>query len=91
MKAYFEEQIVKGRLPVVGLAKDGHAVYGPHWPGTNAIINGCHVDTCNGFFYANPDKNSLPKYLYGYAATEFHPYGPACFGPANYSTKSQPM
>ena len=84
MKGYFKTQIGKKDLPVVGIAKDGHVVYGPYWPGSQAEITGCHIDVCNGFFYANPDKTSAQKYLYGYAATSYHPYGPPCFGPANY-------
>ena len=64
-------------------------MYGPYWPGIEAEISGCQIDVCNGFFYKNPDKSSTVKYLYGYATTLYHPYGPACFGPANYIGFSQ--
>ena len=84
MKAYFDEQIRSFDLPVVGLCKDGHVVYGPYWPGNGSKVNSCVLDACNGWFTPNPDKTSSTKWIYGYVATDFHPYGPGCYGPANW-------
>jgi hypothetical protein len=84
MKQYFNEQIRSFSLPVVGLTKSGHVVYGPYWPGNGSKVGGNVLDSCNGWFMPNPDTASSTKWLYGYVATEYHPYGPACFGPANW-------
>ena len=89
MKQYFNDQIRSFDLPVVGLTKSGHVVYGPYWPGNGSKVAGNVLDSCNGWFMPNPDTTSSTKWLYGYVATEFHPYGPACFGPANWPERSQ--
>jgi hypothetical protein len=91
MRGYLSSQLVKNELPVVGLCKDGHAVFGPTWPGSGDEVGGCFIDSCNGFFFKNPDLASEQQWLYGYATTFFHPYGPACFGPANYGGTNQEM
>jgi len=64
----------------IGLAKDGHIIYGPYT--TDGVIwAACDVDICNGFYYDTE--------YYGYAATSFHPYFVGCWGPGNDPTISQ--
>jgi hypothetical protein len=58
---------------VVGLAKDGHVIYGPY--NDYGELWSCDdVDYCNGFF--------LDDTSYGYASTTFFPYTVGCWGPA---------
>jgi len=57
---------------VVGIARDGHVIYGPY--NADGEIWACEDhDVCNGFFLAD---NS-----YGYAATSTFPYIVGCWGP----------
>ena len=62
-------------LPV-GLAKDGHVIWGPYNinNGKAKPWTGCDVDICNGA-YVNGN--------YGYASTLFHPWLVGCWGPGN--------
>ncbi len=62
----------------IGVAKDGRIIYGPY-NDDGELVSSCDVDVCNG---ATINGN------YGYFATNFHPYVPACFGPGNSPTFS---
>lgn len=59
-----------------GLAKDGRIIYGKE--DLDDILTGCDVDACNGAVITSDDGE-----VYAYFSTEFHPYGPGCFGPGN--------
>ncbi|CAF3715558.1 unnamed protein product [Rotaria sp. Silwood1] len=63
------------RLTLIGIAKDGHLIYGPY------LLSGVQVttgfDICNGMFYDSFGN-------YAYFATETYPYVTGCFGPGNY-------
>ncbi len=63
----------------IGVAKDGRIIYGPY-NDDGELVSSCDVDICNG---------ATINGYYGYFATNFHPYVPACFGPGNYPTHSQ--
>jgi len=60
---------------VIGVAKDGHVIFGPYLSAGNRVTSG--FDACNGMFYDNIGN-------YGYFATSTYPYLVGCFGPANY-------
>ena len=55
-------------LNPIGIAKDGHIVWGPY-KANGAAWGPCDVDVCNGAWVGG---------YYGYVATDFHPYLPAC-------------
>lgn len=60
---------------VIGIAKDGHVVYGPYLSANTRVTS--DFDACNGMFY-----DSIGNYAY--FATSTYPYLIGCFGPANY-------
>ena len=60
---------------VIGLATDGHIIYGPYLSSNTPVTSG--FDACNGMFH-----DSIGNY--GYFATSTYPYLVGCFGPANY-------
>lgn len=62
-------------LTVIGLAKDGHIMYGPYLS-TGARVRS-RFDICNGMFH-----DSIGNY--GYFATCTFPYLTGCSGPGNY-------
>ena len=62
-------------LTVIGIAKDGHVIYGPYLSTGAQVTSG--FDVCNGMFY-----DSIGNY--GYFATTTYPYVTGCFGPGNY-------
>jgi hypothetical protein len=62
-------------LTVIGIAKDGHVIYGPYLSNGQLITTG--VDMCNGMFYDSFGN-------YAYFATTKYPYITGCFGPGNY-------
>jgi hypothetical protein len=64
-------------LTVIGIAKDGHVIYGPYTSAGTQVTSG--FDICNGMFY-----DSFGNYAY-FATTKF-PYITGCFGPGNYPT-----
>ena len=65
------------QLTVVGLAKDGHTIYGPHLAdGSEAGQAG--LDVCNGAVGLDGDCGS-----YAYYATSTFPYLTGCFGQGN--------
>ncbi|CAF1361174.1 unnamed protein product, partial [Didymodactylos carnosus] len=59
-------------LTVIGIAKDGHVIYGPYDSTGTQVTSG--FDVCNGMFY-----DSIGNY--GYFATQTFPYLTGCFGP----------
>ena len=63
----------KGSLEIIGLAKDGHIIYGP-WDQNGAQFDCNSRDLCNGTFFAGGD--------YGYVSTATFPYTVGCWGPA---------
>ncbi|CAF0969399.1 unnamed protein product [Adineta steineri] len=62
-------------LTVIGIAKDGHVIYGPYDSSGQQVTSG--FDVCNGMFY-----DSIGNYAY--FATTTYPYITGCFGPGNY-------
>lgn len=62
-------------LTVIGIAKDGHIIYGPYTSAGVQVESG--FDICNGMFH-----DSIGNY--GYFATSTYPYITGCFGPGNY-------
>eukprot|EP00754_Rhynchopus_humris_P037898 Rhum_TRINITY_DN205_c0_g1::Rhum_TRINITY_DN205_c0_g1_i1::g.847::m.847 len=64
-------------LTTIGLAKDGHTIYGPYLAdGTKADVAG--LDVCNGAVGLDGDCGS-----YAYYATTKFPYLTGCFGQGN--------
>ena len=57
----------------IGIAKDGHIIYGPLKQG-GSYYQPCDVDICNGRYINNQ---------YAYVMTNFHPYTVGCFGPGS--------
>lgn len=70
---------VQKTLQAVGIALDGHIIYGP-WKDNTNLWGYCDVDVCNGL-----EVNGA----YGYAMTTFHPYTIGCWGPGNKSALQQ--
>jgi hypothetical protein len=62
---------------MVGVAKDGHPIYGPYNSDGELWTCDDH-DICNGRFFDNG--------TYGYVATTTFPYILGCFGPADQQT-----
>ena len=62
-------------LTVIGVARDGHVIYGPYLSSGTRVTSG--FDVCNGMFH-----DSIGNY--GYFATTTYPYLTGCFGPGNY-------
>ncbi|CAF1335310.1 unnamed protein product [Adineta steineri] len=60
---------------VIGVARDGHVIYGPYLSSGTRVTTG--FDVCNGMFY-----DSIGNYAY--FATSTYPYIVGCFGPGNY-------
>lgn len=65
---------------MVGIAKDGHPIYGPYNEDGELWTCDDH-DICNGRFFDNG--------TYGYVSTMVHPYVLGCWGPAAYQSYSQ--
>jgi len=61
------------KLTPIGIAKDGHIIWGPY-TSTGALWSDCDLDVCNG---------AIIDGVYGYAASDFHPYFVGCWGPGN--------
>ena len=59
---------------MIGIAKDGHVIYGPYQSTGTTVTQG--TDICNGMFHDATGN-------YGYFATQKFPYITGCFGPAN--------
>jgi hypothetical protein len=62
-------------MTVIGVAKDGHVIYGPYLSANTQVTSG--FDVCNGMFY-----DAIGNYAY--FATSTYPYVVGCFGPGNY-------
>lgn len=62
-------------LTVIGIAKDGHVIYGPYLSDGSLVTSG--FDICNGMFYDDAGN-------YAYFVTTKYPYITGCFGPGNY-------
>ncbi|CAF1039341.1 unnamed protein product [Adineta steineri] len=62
---------------VIGVARDGHVIYGPYLSSGTRVTTG--FDVCNGMFY-----DSIGNYAY--FATSTYPYLVGCFGPGSYSS-----
>lgn len=76
----------KERLPI-GIAKDGHPIYGPY-KNDGSFYSPCDVDVCNGITFSAGGNDPLEAY-YGYVATMFFPYTVGCWGPGNKATNLQ--
>jgi hypothetical protein len=68
-------------LTVIGIAKDGHIIYGPYTSNGKLVTTG--FDICNGMFF-----DSIGNY--GYFVTGSFPYVIGCYGPGNYPTNILP-
>ena len=62
-------------LRIIGIAKDGHVIYGPYNQDEELWDCDDH-DICNGRYFSEMDGS------YAYVATATHPYILGCFGPA---------
>lgn len=68
---------------IIGIAKDGHLVYGPTVdPATGTIVTG-GTDICNGVLFDGHHGDGVLR-SYGYQATTSFPYLVGCFGPASH-------
>ena len=76
-KTYSVGSITNGnkKLIPVGIAKDGHMIYGPYNE-NGELWQPCDVDRCNGITI---EEN------YVYVVTMFHPYTIGCWGPTKKS------
>ena len=78
MKYFSTSAYARKNLPI-GMAKDGHVIWGPYREDVGAGVfkqwEPCDVDVCNGAYMADGS--------YGYAATMFHPYLVGCWGPGS--------
>ena len=61
-------------LQVIGIALDGHAIYGPYNEDHELWTCEDH-DICNGRFFPEMDNS------YAYVTTSTHPYTVGCIGP----------
>lgn len=75
----------KVRLPV-GIAKDGHPIYGPYKE-NGEFYGPCDVDVCNGVTFKY--GTLATEAYYGYVSTMFFPYTVGCWGPGNKGSKIQ--
>ena len=72
-KKYVASEWSYKKLLPVGIAMDGHPIYGPY-KNDGSLWQPCEVDICNGVFMNGQ---------YAYVATLFHPYFVGCWGPGN--------
>ena len=68
---------VTSNKTVIGIAKDGHLIYGP------TLTKDGGVDACNGIIFDGGKGDGVLR-SYGYVATTTFPYVVGCFGPSNY-------
>ena len=68
---------VTSNKTVIGIAKDGHLIYGP------TLTKDGGFDACNGIIFDGGKGDGVLR-SYGYVATTTFPYVVGCFGPANY-------
>jgi len=69
---------------VIGIAKDGHVLYGP-FDENGDVWETDEVDACNGAWSSDQDKSD-----YFYVATRWHPYLVGCLGPSNFPQNDDP-
>ena len=86
-----DEIIAKVPSKVVGVAKDGHVIYGAVKSGSisnqNAeLYTACELDGCNGLITTETNTDGETEKVYTYRATTFHPYLVGCFGPSDMPT-----
>ena len=62
---------------IIGIAKDGHLIYGP------TLSKQGGFDVCNGIVFDGGKGDGVLR-SYGYVATTTFPYLVGCFGPATY-------
>lgn len=74
----FKDNSYDERTPI-GVAKDGHVIYGPFNDAGNRYCS--KPDVCNGRY----DSDGY----YEYITTSYAPFGPACWGPASSTSYSQ--
>lgn len=72
--ANFYTPAVQKSIKPIGVAKDGHVIYGPYKDNGN-LWEPCDVDVCNG--------RKFDTTHYGYVATMFFPYVVGCWGPGS--------
>jgi predicted outer membrane repeat protein len=65
---------------VIGLAKDGHMIFGPYYKDGTEATSG--HDVCNGVHFDVDDDKNVD--VYGYFARTTFPYVVGCYGPGNY-------
>ena len=70
-------------LQAIGLAQDGHVIYGPYNQYGELWTCDDH-DLCNGHFFTDVpiDQDKELYSAYGYVTTLTHPYHVGCWGPA---------
>jgi len=76
--SYAEKYSGPKKLIVVGIARDGHLIYGPY-NANGQLWQPCEVDICNGVYING---------AYSYVLTSFHPYTIGCWGPGNKDTSA---
>ncbi|KAJ8603021.1 hypothetical protein CTAYLR_001569 [Chrysophaeum taylorii] len=69
-------------LEIVGIALDGHLVFGPYASTSFDVYEGTGLDLCNGVRY--DDDADGARDAYAYFVSKTFPYQPGCWGPANY-------
>ncbi|KAJ8603022.1 hypothetical protein CTAYLR_001570 [Chrysophaeum taylorii] len=69
-------------LQIVGIALDGHLVFGPYASSTVEVYDGTGLDMCNGVRYDDDADGTRDAYAYFMSKT--FPYQMGCWGPANY-------
>ena len=65
---------------ILGLAKDGHFIFGPYYKDGSEATAG--FDVCNGVHFDRDGDKS--EDVYGYFSRKTFPYVVGCFGPGNY-------
>jgi hypothetical protein len=71
--SYFKNDADFKTLIIIGVAKDGRAIYGPY-KADGTLWQPCEVDMCNG---------AIVNGKYSYVSTLFYPYFVGCWGPSN--------
>eukprot|EP00944_MAST-04C_sp_MAST-4C-sp1_P013029 g13029.t1 len=71
---------------ILGVAKDGHAIYGPYYADGSEATAG--VDVCNGAMLDTTGDKVVDTY--GYFVRRNFPYTLSCYGPGNYPIAAKP-
>ena len=72
---------------IIGIAKDGHLIYGPTVDAATGTIVSWGTDICNGMLFDGHHGDGVLR-SYGYQATTTFPYLVGCFGPASHPRAS---